>query len=413
MASLAELPDNTPCIVGLARTPMGGLNGSMSSFTAMEIGSIAIKAAMERANISGEQVDEVYMGNVLQAGLGQNPARQAALMAGIPTDCPATTVNKVCASGMKAVALAANSIRLGEGNIIVAGGFESMSRSPHCIPAMRRGVKYGAAEIIDIMQHDGLTNPIGELKGQLMGNCGDLCSRQFNIGREEQDKFASASYTRAHNAREAGKFKREIVDVSVPNRRGPPTVVSHDEESLSRGPMTIEQLSKLRTAFNKTGTVTAGNASTISDGGAAIVLTSAKKAKELGLDVLAVVKGQGDAAQNAEMFTTAPAKAIPIAIERAGLKATDVDFYELNEAFAVVSAVNCQLLNLDPEKVNVYGGAVSMGHPLGCSGARILITLMSVLRQEGGTIGCAGVCNGGGGASAMVLQRMTGKGALQ
>ena len=215
MASLAELPDNTPCIVGLARTPMGGLNGSMSSFTAMEIGSIAIKAAMERANISGEQVDEVYMGNVLQAGLGQNPARQAALMAGIPTDCPATTVNKVCASGMKAVALAANSIRLGEGNIIVAGGFESMSRSPHCIPAMRRGVKYGAAEIIDIMQHDGLTNPIGELKGQLMGNCGDLCSRQFNIGREEQDKFASASYTRAHNAREGRSVMTKRFPISL------------------------------------------------------------------------------------------------------------------------------------------------------------------------------------------------------
>ena len=412
MTSLADLPDNTPCIVGVARTPMGSLNGSLSSFNAVEIGSFAIKAALERANVGSHNVDEVYMGNVLQAGLGQNPARQAALLAGIPITCPATTVNKVCASGMKAVALAANSIRLGEGHVVVAGGFESMSRSPHCIPSMRRGVKYGAAEIIDIMQHDGLTNPIGKMKGQLMGNCGDLCSRQFNIGREEQDKIASASYVRCHEARKKGKFKGEIIEISVPNTRGPPKIVAHDEESLTRGPMSVEDLSQLRTAFDNGGTVTAGNASTISDGGAALVIASARKAIELGLSILAIVKGQADAAQSAEMFTTAPAKAIPIAIQRAGIRADDVDFYEINEAFAVVSAVNVKLLKLDPAKVNVYGGAVSMGHPLGCSGARILITLLSVLRQEGGSIGCAGVCNGGGGASAMVLQRLVSNGAL-
>jgi acetyl-CoA C-acetyltransferase len=406
MTSLAELADNAPCIVGVARTPMGGLNGSLSTIPAPELGAIAMKAAMERAGVKCDAIDEVYMGNVLQAGLGQNPARQAALFAGISKFTPATTVNKVCASGLKAVALAAQAIRLGEAHIVIAGGFESMSRSPHCIPALRNGVKYGAAQIIDTLQHDGLTNPVGPYKDRLMGDCGELCASTYKFSREDQDKFAARSYLRAHKAREAGKFDGEIQQVEVKNRRGPPTLVSADEESLSRGPMTVEALGKLRPAFEKNGSVTAGNSSTISDGGAALVITSAKKARELKLNVLAVIAGAADAAHDAEMFTTAPALAVPIALKRSGIPMQEVDFFELNEAFAVVGCVNIKLLNLNPEKVNVYGGAVSMGHPLGCSGARILITLLSVLRNEGGMIGCAGVCNGGGGATALVIRRL-------
>ena len=400
-----NVTETTPCIVGVARTPIGGLNGCMSSFTAVELGAMSIKEALKRSNVSPGIVEEVFMGNVLQAGLGQNPARHAAVLAGVPTTVPATTINKVCASGMKAVALASQSIRLGEAHVIVAGGFESMSNSPHCIPALRRGVKYGSTQVLDIMQHDGLTNPFGKMKGELMGNCGELCAAQHDIGRDEQDRFAALSYRRAHAARESGKFQREIFPVEVRSRRGA-TLVAADEESLSRGAMTFESLSKLKTAFAKDGTVTAGNASTISDGGAALVIVSGKKAKELNLKIMAIVAGAADAAHDAELFTTAPSLAIPKALKRAKVHPDGVDFYELNEAFSVVGCVNVKLLGLDIEKVNVYGGAVSLGHPLGCSGARILITLLSALQNEGGMIGCAGICNGGGGASAIVLKRL-------
>ncbi len=390
---------NKVVIVSTARTPIGSFMGSLSSLTATQLGSTAIKGALAKINLDPALVQEVFMGNVVQAGVGQAPARQAALGAGIPNTVPATTVNKVCASGMKAVMQAAQSIALGDADIIIAGGMESMSNIPHYVH-LRAGTKFGPATLIDGMQKDGLVDAYDH---NAMGTCADLCASEYNFSREAQDAFAVKSYERSAKAWAEGKFSDEVISVEVPQRRGEPIVVSEDEEYKN---VKLDKISSLRPAFTKDGTVTAANSSTINDGAAAVILMSEKKAKELGLTPLAYIKGYADAAHEPEWFTTAPSKALPKAIAKAGITLKDVDYFEFNEAFAVVGLANMKLLGLDDSNVNINGGAVSLGHPLGCSGARILITLLNVLKQNEAKIGAAAICNGGGGASAMVIERI-------
>jgi len=385
-------------IVSAARTPIGSFLGSLSSIPAPKLGSIAIKGALDKISLKPELVDEVLMGNVVQAGTGQAPARQAAIFAGIPDTVPCTTVNKVCASGMKTVMQAVQSITLGDANVIVAGGMENMSLIPHYFHA-RSATKFGPATLEDGMQRDGLVDVYNK---NAMGVCADLCAAEYGFSREDQDKFAIQSYTRSAAAWEAGNFDDEVVSVIVPQRRGEPIVVSEDEEYKN---VRMDKISNLRPAFSKDGTVTAANASTINDGAAAMVLMSEEKAHELGLKPLATIKSYADAAQAPEWFTTAPAKALPKALAKANMDLSDVDYFEFNEAFSVVGLANMKILDLSDNKVNVNGGAVSLGHPLGCSGARIIITLLSVLKQKDAKIGAAAICNGGGGASALILER--------
>lgn len=390
---------NKVVIVSAARTPIGSFMGSLSSLTATQLGSAAIKGVLEKINLDPKLVQEVYMGNVVQAGVGQAPARQAALSAGLPDTVPATTINKVCASGMKAVMQAAQAIALGDADIVVAGGMESMSNIPHYVH-MRKGTKFGPATLIDGMQKDGLVDAYDH---NAMGTCADLCATEYNFSREDQDAFAIKSYERTAKAWADGKFKEEVIPVEVPQRRGEPVMVCEDEEFKN---VKMDKISSLRPAFTKDGTVTAANASTINDGAGAMVLMSEAKAKELGFTPLAYIKGYADAAQEPKWFTTSPAKALPKAIAKAGIDIKDVEYFEFNEAFAVVGLANMKILDLDDSNVNVNGGAVSLGHPLGCSGVRILITLLNVLKQNDAKIGAAAICNGGGGASAMVIERI-------
>jgi acetyl-CoA C-acetyltransferase len=385
-------------IVSAARTPIGSFLGSLSTIPAPKLGAIAIKGALEKINLDPALVNEVLMGHVVQAGTGQAPARQAAIFAGIPDTVPCTTLNKVCASGMKAVMQAAQSIALGDADIIVAGGMENMSLIPHYVHA-RSATKFGPATLIDGMQKDGLVDVYDQ---NAMGVCADACAKEYNFSREDQDAYAIESYTRSAAAWQAGKFDNEVVPVHVPQRKGDPIEVNRDEEFSN---VNIEKIPALRPAFTKDGTVTAANASTINDGAGAMVLMSAEKAKELGLTPLAKISGYADAAHEPKWFTTAPAKALPKALNKAGISMNKVDFFEFNEAFSVVGLANMKILGLDNSNVNVNGGAVSLGHPLGCSGVRILITLLSVLEQNNAKIGAAAICNGGGGASAMVIER--------
>ena len=385
-------------IVSAVRTPMGSFGGSLSSVSATTLGSIAIKGALEKVNLSTDMIEEVYMGNVLQANLGQAPARQAAMAAGLTQEVPCTTINKVCSSGMKSIMLAAQSIMCGDNDIVIAGGMENMSSVPHYFAKGRNGQKLGDMKLIDGLVKDGLTDVYNKVH---MGNCAELCAKEMNFSREQQDAFAIESYNRSASAWENGKFKDEVVPVSVPQRRGDDLIVSEDEEYKN---VKMEKIPNLRPVFDKDGTVTAANASTLNDGAAALLLMSAEKAKELNLKPLAKIRSYADAAHQPEWFTTAPAKALPIALEKANISISDVDYFELNEAFSVVGLANIEKLGLDASKVNVNGGAVSLGHPLGCSGARIIVTLLHVLQQNKAKIGAAGICNGGGGASAMVVE---------
>ena len=385
-------------IVSAARTPIGSFLGGLSSISAPKLGAVAIKGALEKINLSPELVDEVLMGNVVQAGTGQAPARQAAIYAGIPDSVPCTTVNKVCASGMKTIMQAAQSIALGDADIIVAGGMENMSLIPHYHHA-RSAHKFGSVTLDDGLQKDGLVDAYAN---QAMGIFADSCATEYKFTREEQDAFAIQSYKRSTEAWNEGKFNSEVVAVEVPQRRGEPIVVDRDEEYTN---VRLEKIPSLRAAFTKDGTVTAANASTINDGAAALVLMSKEKADELGLKPLATVKGYADAAREPEWFTVAPSKALPKALAKAAVDISEVDFFEFNEAFSVVGLANMKLLGLNDSNVNVNGGAVSLGHPLGCSGARIVVTLLSVLEQNNGKIGAAAICNGGGGASALILER--------
>ncbi|XP_010267976.1 PREDICTED: acetyl-CoA acetyltransferase, cytosolic 1-like isoform X1 [Nelumbo nucifera] len=390
------------CVIGVARTPMGGFLGSLSSLSATKLGSIAIECALKRANVDPALVQEVFFGNVLSANLGQAPARQAALGAGIPNSVVCTTINKVCASGMKATILAAQSIQLGINDVVVAGGMESMSNAPKYIAEARKGSRLGHDTIVDGMLKDGLWDVYNNFG---MGVCAELCADQHAITREQQDTYAIQSFERGIAAQNSGAFAWEIVPVEVSGGRGKPSTVVDKDEGL--GKFDPVKLRKLRPSFKEDGgSVTAGNASSISDGAAALVLVSGEKAIQLGLQVIAKITGYADAAQAPELFTTAPALAIPKAISNAGLEASQIDYYEINEAFSVVALANQKLLGLNPEKVNVHGGAVSLGHPLGCSGARILVTLLGVLKQKNGKYGISSVCNGGGGASALVVELM-------
>ncbi len=388
---------NKVVIVSYARTPIGSFLGKLSTIPATKLGSIAIKGALDKINLDPNLVEEVLMGHVVQAGTGQAPARQAALGAGLSDNVPCTTVNKVCASGMKTIMMAAQAIAAGDRDVVVAGGMENMSMIPHYIH-MRNGQKFGPATLEDGMQRDGLVDVYDQ---QAMGVCADLCANEHKFTREDQDGFAIESYTRSKKAWETGKFNDEVVPVSVPQRRGDDLIVDTDEEFSN---VSFDKIPGLRPAFTKDGTVTAANASTINDGAAALVLMSESKASELGLKPLAYIKSYADAAQEPKWFTTAPAKALPIALAKAGISKEDVDFFEFNEAFAVVGLANMKILDISDAKTNIYGGAVSLGHPLGCSGARIVATLLSVLIQEKGKLGAAAICNGGGGASAIVLE---------
>ncbi len=385
-------------IVSAVRTPIGSFLGSLSTVPAPRLGAAAIKGALDKINLKPELVDEVIMGNVVQAGTGQAPARQAAIYAGLPNTIPCSTVNKVCASGMKAVMQAAQAIQLGNAEIVVAGGMENMSLIPHYYHA-RTGTKFGPATLEDGMQKDGL---VDAYDNNAMGVCADLCATEYKFSREDQDAFAVQSYERSKAAWDAGKFENEVIAVEVPQRRGEPVIVNKDEEYTN---VKMDKIPALRPAFTKDGTVTAANASTINDGAAAMILMSREKAKELGLQPIAVIKGYADAAHEPEWFTTAPAKALPKALAKANIDIKDVDFFEFNEAFSIVGLANMKILGLDDSNVNVNGGAVSLGHPLGCSGVRILVTLINVLQQNNANIGAAAICNGGGGASAVVLER--------
>ncbi|PIA25582.1 hypothetical protein AQUCO_11000004v1 [Aquilegia coerulea] len=401
MASESVNPRDV-CVVGVARTPMGGFLGVLSSLPATKLGSIAIQSALKRANVDPSLVQEVFFGNVLSANLGQAPARQAALGAGIPDSVVCTTINKVCASGMKATMFAAQSIQLGINDIVVAGGMESMSNAPKYLTESRKGSRLGHDTVVDGMLKDGLWDVYNDFG---MGVCAELCADKHTITREQQDDYAIQSFERGIAAQSGGSFTWEITPVEIPGGRGKPSTLVDKDESL--GKFDPAKLRKLRPSFKETGgSVTAGNASSISDGAAALVLVSGAKVLELGLEVIAKITGYADAAQAPELFTTAPALAIPKSISNAGLEASQIDYYEINEAFAVVALANQKLLGLNPEKVNVNGGAVSLGHPLGCSGARILVTLIGVLRQRNGKYGVGGVCNGGGGASALVIELM-------
>jgi acetyl-CoA C-acetyltransferase len=384
-------------IISAVRTPIGSFGGSLKDFSATQLGAFAIKAAVEKAGIKPAQVQDVLMGCVIQANLGQAPARQAAKFAGLPNEVNCTTVNKVCASGMKSIALAAQSIALGDADIVVAGGMESMSNVPFYIDQMRWGNKYGNTNLIDGLAKDGLTDVYD---GKAMGNAAELCARECGISREEQDAFAVESYKRSQAAWTAGQFNDEVIPVSIPQRKGDPIQFSKDEEPFN---VKFDKIPELKPAFQKDGTVTAANASTMNDGAAALVLMSKEKADELGLKPIAKVVAWADAEQAPEWFTTTPSIALPKAVAKAGLKMEQIDYFELNEAFAVVGIENTRRMKLDPAKVNVHGGAVSVGHPLGASGARIIVTLINILKQNKGKYGAAGICNGGGGASAMVI----------
>ena len=386
-------------IVSAVRTPIGSFGGSLSTVPAPMLGAAAIKGAIAKAGIKPELIEEVFMGNVLQANLGQAPARQAAIFAGLTNDVPCTTVNKVCASGMKSISLAAQSILCGDNDVVVAGGMENMSMVPHYFNA-RLATKLGDVKMLDGMVKDGLTDVYNQVH---MGVCADKCATENNISREDQDNFAIESYKRAAAAWDAGKFDNEIVPVEVPQRRGDAIIVSKDEEYSN---VNLEKIPQLNAVFTKEGSVTAANASTLNDGASALILMSKEKADELGIKPIAKLIGYGDAAHEPEWFTTAPSKAVPVALKRANLTIADIDYWELNQAFAVVGLYNTKKLGLDPAKVDVNGGAVALGHPLGNSGSRIIVTLINVLKQNGGKYGAAGICNGGGGASAMVIENV-------
>ena len=387
-------------VISAVRTPMGSFGGSLKDISATKLGAAAIKAALERGGVEPALVQDVLMGCVMQANLGQAPARQAAKFAGLPNEVNCTTVNKVCASGMKSIALATQSIALGDADIVVAGGMESMSNVPFYTENLRWGNKYGNTTLIDGLAKDGLTDVYD---GKAMGNAAELCATQCGISREEQDKFAIESYKRSQSAWEKGYFNDEVIPVQIPQRKGDPIVFSKDEEPFN---VRFEKIPTLNPAFTKDGSVTAANASTMNDGAAALVLMSKRKADELGLKPIAKILSYADAEQAPEWFTTTPSLAVPKAVEKAGLKMEDVDYWELNEAFAVVGIENTRRMKLDPAKVNVHGGAVALGHPLGASGARIIVTLINVLKQNNAKYGAAGICNGGGGASAMVIERL-------
>jgi len=384
-------------IVAAVRTPMGAFMGGLSTVPATELGAVAIKGALEKGGVKPELVNEVFMGNVLQAGVGQAPARQAALGAGLPNTVPCTTVNKVCASGMKAVMLGAQTILAGDNEIVVAGGMENMSLVPHYLDG-RNGTKFGNIAMLDGITKDGLLDVYSKVP---MGTCAEACAKEYNLTREDQDNFAITSYKRAAAAWEAGKFDNEIVPVSVPQRKGDPIVVAKDEEYTN---VHLDKIPTLRPAFDKEGTITAANASTLNDGASALILASKEAVEKYGLKAIAKIVSYADAAQDPLWFTTAPSKAVPIALSKAGLTTADVDFWELNQAFAVVGLANTKILGLDPAKVDVNGGAVALGHPLGNSGSRVLVTLINVLKQNNAKIGGAGICNGGGGASAMIIE---------
>jgi acetyl-CoA C-acetyltransferase len=385
-------------VVSAIRTPMGSFGGSLKCFSSTQLGGFAIKGAVEKAGLKPEHIEEVIMGSVLQANLGQAPARQASKFAGLPNEVICTTVNKVCASGMKSIAIAAQNIMLGDAHIIVAGGMESMSNVPYYSDSMRWGNKYGNTVMIDGLAKDGLTDVYD---GKAMGNAAEHCATTCNISREDQDAFSIESYKRSQNAVQTGKFDAEIIPVAIPQRKGEPIMFSKDEEPFN---VKFDKIPELKGAFVKDGTVTAANSSTMNDGAAALVLMSKEKADELGIKPIAKIRAFADAEQAPEWFTTSPSLAIPKAIKKAGLKSDDIQFWELNEAFAVVGIENTKRLNIDPSKVNVNGGAVALGHPLGCSGARIIVTLINVLKQNKGQYGAAGICNGGGGASAMIIE---------
>lgn len=387
-------------IISAVRTPIGSFGGSLKGFSATQLGAIAIKGAVAKAGIQPAQVDDVLMGSVIQSNLGQAPARQAAKFAGLPNEVNCTTINKVCASGMKAIAQAAQSIMLGDADIVVAGGMESMSNVPFYSDTMRWGNKYGNVSLIDGLAKDGLTDVYD---GKAMGNAAELCASTCGVSREEQDAFAIESYKRSQAAVNSGKFDEEIVRVEIPQRKGAPILFAKDEEPFN---VKFDKIPELKGAFTKDGTVTAANASTMNDGAAALVLMSADKASELGLKPIARIVSYADAEQAPEWFTTTPSIAVPRAVEKAGLKMEDISYWELNEAFSVVGIENSRRMKLDPVKVNVNGGAVSIGHPLGCSGARIIVTLINVLKQNNARYGAAGICNGGGGASAMVIENI-------
>lgn len=386
-------------IVAAVRTPMGAFMGGLSSVPATQLGATAIKGALEKSNVDPSLVNEVFMGNVLQAGVGQAPARQAALGAGLPNNVPCTTVNKVCASGMKAIMLGAQTILAGDNEIVVAGGMENMSQVPHYIDG-RNGVKFGNITALDGITKDGLLDVYSKVP---MGNCAELCAKEHNFSREDQDNFAINSYKRAAAAWEAGRFNDEVVGVSVPQRKGDPIIVNHDEEYKN---VFLDKIPSLRPAFDKDGTITAANASTLNDGASAVILASKEAVEKYGLKPIAKIVSYADAAHEPEWFTTAPSLAIPKALAKANMSTADVDFWELNEAFSVVGLANTKILGLNPEKVDVNGGAVALGHPLGNSGSRIIVTLIHVLKQNNGKIGGAAICNGGGGASAMIIENI-------
>jgi acetyl-CoA C-acetyltransferase len=386
-------------IVAAVRTPMGAFMGGLSTVPATQLGAIAIKGALEKGGVKSEWIDEVFMGNVLQAGVGQAPARQAALTAGLGYNVPCTTINKVCASGMKAIMLGAQTILSGDNEIVVAGGMENMSQVPHYMNG-RSGVKFGNIGLLDGITKDGLLDVYSKVP---MGNCAEICAREHNITREEQDAFAISSYQKSAEAWKTGKFSAEVIPVPVPQRKGDPIIVHEDEEYKN---VFLDKIASLNPAFEKEGTITAANASTLNDGASALILASAEAVQKYNLRPLAKIVSYADAAQSPEWFTTAPSLAIPKALDKAGLTANDIDFWELNEAFSVVGIANTKILGLDPAKVDVNGGAVSLGHPLGNSGSRIIVTLIHVLKQNNAKLGGAGICNGGGGASAMIIENV-------
>jgi acetyl-CoA C-acetyltransferase len=385
-------------IISAVRTPIGSFGGALAGISATKLGAAAIKGALAKAGIDGKEVQEVYMGCVIQANLGQAPARQAAMFAGLPNTVQATTINKVCASGMKAISIGAQSIMCGDADVVIAGGMESMSQAPFYSENLRWGNKYGNVTMIDGVAKDGLTDVY---HNYAMGNAADLCAKECNISREEQDAFAIESYKRSQAAGAAGKFADEIVPIEIPQRKGDPIIMKEDEEYKN---VHFDKIAGLKPAFSKEGTATAANSSTMNDGAAAVVLMSKEKAEKLGVKPIAIIRGYADAEQAPEWFTTTPSIALPKAVAKAGMKMEDIQYFELNEAFATVGIVNTQKMKLDPAKVNVNGGAVSIGHPLGCSGARIVVTLINVLKQNKAKFGAAGICNGGGGASAMVVE---------
>ena len=386
-------------IISAVRTPIGSFMGGLSTLSATKLGAAAIKGALEKSSIDGNLIDEVFMGNVLQAGVGQAPARQAALAAGLGQNVPCTTVNKVCASGMKAIMFGAQSILCGDNHIVVAGGMESMSQTPHYLNG-RNGTKFGNMTVVDGISLDGLLDVYSNVP---MGNCAELCAKEYGITREDQDNFAITSYQRATEAWDSGKFNEEVVPVSIPQRKGDPKIIAKDEEYTN---VFLDKIPSLRPAFDKEGTITAANASTINDGASALILASKEAVEKYGLKPIAKIVSYADAAQAPEWFTTAPSLAVPKALEKAGLSTNDIDFWELNQAFSVVGIANTKILGLQPEKVDVNGGAVALGHPLGNSGSRIIVTLIQVLKQNNGRYGGAAICNGGGGASAMIIENI-------